>query len=51
MLSSDRYLPFHADKHIGISFFEAIHNAVVGPANWDYLYLLLQLLCDSGSED
>jgi hypothetical protein len=46
-----RRLPLHTDKYISISFFEVIHNAVTGPANWDYLCRLLQLLLDDGSDD
>jgi hypothetical protein len=46
-----RRLPLHTDRYIGISFFEVIHNAVAGPANWDYLCRLVQLLHNEGSDD
>jgi hypothetical protein len=46
-----RHLPLHTDRFISISFFEVIHNAVAGLANWDYLCRLLQLLHDDGSDN
>ncbi|CAJ2502431.1 Uu.00g098250.m01.CDS01 [Anthostomella pinea] len=42
-----RMLPAHTDKYISAAFFEAVHSAVKGPAIWDYMCRLLELLKSS----
>lgn len=45
-----RHLPFHTDKYISGSLFEAVHSTIKRATIWSYIFRLLELLEDSPAD-